>query len=48
MFMHDMEINTYMMINYYYYYGAFTLDVKSVLDEKSRWHPRWHLMLNGQ
>jgi hypothetical protein len=27
-------------------YGAFTLDVKSVLNEKSRWHPRWHPMLN--
>jgi hypothetical protein len=27
--------------------GAFTLDVKSVLNEKSRWHPRWHPMLNG-
>jgi hypothetical protein len=25
-------------------YGAFTLDVKSVLNEKSRWHPRWHIM----
>ncbi len=24
------------------YNGAFTLDVKSVLNEKSRWHPRWH------
>jgi hypothetical protein len=27
-------------------YGAFTLDVKSVLKRKSRWHPRWHPMLN--
>jgi hypothetical protein len=25
-------------------YGAFTLDVKSVLNGKSRWHPRWHPM----
>jgi len=25
---------------------AFTLDVISVLSEKSRWHPRWHTMLN--
>jgi hypothetical protein len=24
--------------------GAFTLDVKC----KSRWHPRWHPMLNGR
>jgi hypothetical protein len=25
--------------------GAFTLDVKSMLNKKSRWHPRWHPML---
>jgi hypothetical protein len=30
------------------HYGAFTLDVKSVLNDKSRWHPRWHLMSNEQ
>ncbi len=28
-------------------YGAFTLDIKSMLNEKSRWHPRYHPMLNG-
>jgi hypothetical protein len=30
------------------YNGAFTLDIKLALNEKSRWHPKWHLMLNGQ
>jgi len=34
------------------YPGAFTRDVKSVLNAKSRWHPRWHprwySMLNEQ
>jgi hypothetical protein len=27
------------------YNGAFTLDVKSVLNENPRWHPRGHAML---
>jgi hypothetical protein len=26
-------------------YGAFTLDVKLVLNENPRWHPRWRPML---
>jgi hypothetical protein len=33
--------------NAWIYYGAFTLDVESVLNENPRWHPRWHAMLDS-
>jgi hypothetical protein len=29
------------------YNGTFIHDVKSMVNEKSRWHPRWHSMLDG-
>jgi hypothetical protein len=29
-------------------YVAFTLDVKSMLNENLGWHPRWHPLLDGQ
>jgi len=33
--------------DFYTTYGAFTLDVKVVLNENLGWHPRWHLIFKG-